>query len=171
MWCIADVPSPTGHVRKTYLRKSLFEFIFLLSPSEGDRAKKIWFSLEFLFFWRAPSETARQQFTTIVLLLLLLLLLLLRTSNGLVRTNTALLSLVDTHRVQYTRMYQAATNDMSRIVPSPQNVLIQTAVITTHLQYLLYSPTLPLTPCTILPYSPPDLPCHLPYSKPPLTHT
>ena len=62
-----------------------------------------------------------------------------------------------------------ANSDMSKIVPSPQNVLIQTAVITTHLQYLLYSPTLPLTSCTILPYSPPDLPCHLPYSKPPLT--
>ena len=59
-------------------------------------------------FLTSPSETARQQLTTIVLLLLLLLLL--RTSNGLVHTSTALLSLVNTHRVHYTHMYQEATN-------------------------------------------------------------
>ena len=64
--------------------------------------------LTFLFL-TSPSETARQQLTTIVLLLLLLLLL--RTSNGLVHTNIALLSLVDTHCVQYKPMYQAATDE------------------------------------------------------------
>ena len=47
-------------------------------------------------FLAGPVETARQQRTTFILLLLQ------GTSIGLVQTNTGLLSLVDTNRVQYT---------------------------------------------------------------------
>ena len=92
--------------------KLFFFFLFQIFSAKPD------FSEYFLrtrfagstIFLTSPSETARQQLTTIVLLLLLLLLLL-RTSNGLVHTNIALLSLVDTHWVQYKPMYQAATDE------------------------------------------------------------
>ena len=51
---------------------------------------------DLLLFLTGPVETARQQRTTFILLLLLQ-----GTSIGLVQTNTGLLSLVDTNRVQY----------------------------------------------------------------------
>ena len=68
-------------------------------PQRRDSVGTVCNSVMGVFFLTGPVETARQQRTTFFFLFFLFFQ---GTSIGLVPTNHALLSLVDTNRVQYT---------------------------------------------------------------------